>query len=45
MNTRQTPPGLFRALLAVTLHPLDRSYALADLDEEFGDRCRRGGRF
>jgi len=45
MTTRQRPPAVFRALLAATLHPLDRSYALADLDEEFDDRCQHGGRF
>jgi len=38
------PPGLFRLVLKAALHPRDRAYAIADMDEEFGERCRSDGK-
>jgi len=38
-----TPPRLARLILAWVLHPFDRDFALADLEEEFEERARDGG--
>lgn len=38
------PPALFRLALAAALHPNDRAYAVADMEEEFGERYQSHGK-
>lgn len=43
MSRHYSPPRLARALLGTLLHPADRRFALADLEEEFEARVSRHG--